>query len=632
MQNKNSRQNSSRRYITGLDGIRAIAVIAVIIFHLLPYSIKGGYLGVSMFFSVSGYLITDLLMQEWERNKRISLKNFYYRRMRRLYPALVVMVFATGTYITLFQRNLLTNLRVTIWTNLLYVYNWWEIGHGQSYFDRFQGESPFTHLWSLSIEAQYYLIWPILLIILLKILRSRRRILYLLVPLSALATIWMTMVYHSTSNINRVYYGTDTRMFSILFGVTLAILLPSNHFKKFLRPVINPILTWLGILSMGGIIYLLFSLSGQAAATYNWGMGAISLLTVILIATCVNPNTSVNRLLTNPIFRWIGTRSYGIYLYQFPVMIFYEAKVLTIGAHPVANAIIEIAIILIISEISYRWIESPLRHFNFNLKAQDIASLFKANSKYGKKRLLLIPLTVLVVITAVGATQEPSQAEPKHSLKRTIQKNEALIKAKNDKTKFTQADDSKKESVKKDKKIKLTRAERSIAKQYQLSHNQVLTARKMPLTAIGDSVMADSSVDLQKVFTNSYVSAQVGRQIWQAPDVIDELKQQQRLASNVLINLGTNSPMNDEQLKTVIHKIGHNRQIYWINVHVPTMYWEGEVNMTLAKAAKKYHNLHIIDWHSYSKNKPQLFWDDHVHPNPVGNQKYVGLITRSIIK
>ncbi|MHA8109969.1 acyltransferase family protein [Lactobacillaceae bacterium Melli_B4] len=630
MQPKKLNRNR-RRYIDGLDGIRSIAVIAVIIYHLLPYSIKGGYLGVSMFFVVSGYLITDLLMQEWEQRGTIGLKNFYYRRLRRLYPALFAMVIGTGAYITLFQRSLINHLGVTIWTNLLYVYNWWEINHGQSYFDRFQGESPFTHLWSLSIEAQYYFVWPLLLLFLLKVMRSRYKLFQLLLWTGFIFAGWLTFIYHLSANINRVYYGTDTRMFSILFGAALAMIWPSTKLKSHLKFGYRWLLNLLGGLSLLGIGYLLFHLAGQSAATYNWGMLAITLLTTVLIAACVHPASGINRLLTNPIFKWIGTRSYGIYLYQFPVMIFYEARVTTIGARPVLNAMIEIAMILFISELSYRFIERPVRHFDFKTLHANIAEFFKIHSKFGKRRFWAIPVIALVIICGYGSTNDDIQADSNDTshLKSEITKNQQLVERNNDRLLKRQQQAAKHRHKPKVTK-RLNANDKAVLKEYELTRAQVLGAKGLPITAIGDSIMADCSKDLQRVFPNAYISAQVGRQVWDAPAVVDQLKANNNLAPNVLLNLGTNSPMTVDQLERVIKAIGAGHQIYWINTHVPTRYWEGQVNRIIDGAAKRHRNFHVIDWHQASENQNQLFWDDHVHPNPTGNHKYVSLIARTI--
>ncbi len=322
MKESKGRRLAHSRYITGFDGIRTLAVIGVIVYHLLPYKMQGGYLGVPIFFVVSGYLITDLLLQEYEQNHKIDVWAFYVRRLKRLYPALVTMVLSTAAYITLFQRSLLKGLRDIIWTNLLYIYNWWEIDHGQSYFDRFNGESPFTHLWSLSIEGQYYLVWPVLLIGLLWAFKQRKQIFYLLMSLTVLSGAWMATLSLTGASSNRLYYGTDTRLFAILFGVALAVVWPATKLKAEISQRSRLIMDALGIVSLIGIGCMFFTLAGQSKFTYLGGMFIFTFLSAILVGTIAHPGADMNRLFTNPVFDWIGKRSYGIYLYQFPVMIF----------------------------------------------------------------------------------------------------------------------------------------------------------------------------------------------------------------------------------------------------------------------------------------------------------------------
>ncbi|EQC81686.1 Acyltransferase [Enterococcus sp. HSIEG1] len=230
----NKRLKTSR-YITGFDGIRTLAVIGVILYHLLPTQMRGGYLGVPVFFVVSGYLITDLLRQEWDQNGRIAVKDFYVRRMKRLYPGMVVMLLLSAAYITLFQRNLLNNLRGVVVSSLLYVNNWWQINHGLSYFDRFGNESPFTHLWSLAVEGQNYLIWPLLFILLMKLVKNRGTIFKIVIGCSLLSALLLAIWYSPGADPTRVYYGTDTRLFSIWMGSALAFIWPSTHLKKKFR-------------------------------------------------------------------------------------------------------------------------------------------------------------------------------------------------------------------------------------------------------------------------------------------------------------------------------------------------------------------------------------------------------------
>ncbi|EHM00341.1 acetyltransferase [Lentilactobacillus parafarraginis] len=637
MQQVRSQQTGKRlkksRYITGFDGIRALAVVGVIVYHLLPYNLQGGYLGVPTFFVVSGYLITDLLLQEWEQNGRIDFLGFYARRLKRLYPALVFMLVATGTYITLFERSLLTNLRSIITTNMLYLYNWWEVGHGQSYFDRFNGESPFTHLWSLSIEGQYYLIWPLILIAFILIIRKKKNIAYLLLGLGVFSGILMGVLYTGPDTLNRVYYGTDTRMFSIIFGALLAIIWPSTHLKKQISTSSRWTLNVIGILSILVMAVMFFELSGQNTFTYRGGMFIMAIVSTTLVAACAHPGADVNRWLTNPVFSWIGSRSYGIYLYQFPVMIFYEMRVRDIAANPLLNATIEIVLIMVISELSYRYIERPLRHYHYKQLGMSIAEFLRPNSQYGLKRLWLVPAMALVGVCLYGSAIAPTKAQ-KSALQENILKNESSANAHNKaalaKQKKARRLAANKRKMRMLMNKKLTPTQYQIAKKYRLTKKQYLIASHQPLTAIGDSIMADNSHDLQTVFHQAYVSAKVGRQIWQADAVLTQLKKRGELAPNVLINLGTNSPMTSAQIDKVVQAVGKGHRIFWVNTHVPTRNWETEVNATIAKAAKKYPHFYVIDWHGYSATRPDWFWQDNVHPNPQGNVQYTHLVAKNI--
>lgn len=636
MQQSGSKRLANSRYISGFDGIRTIAVIGVIVYHLLPYSLQGGYLGVPIFFVVSGYLITDLLLQEYEQNGRIDVLSFYGRRMKRLYPALVTMVLTTAAYITLFQRSLFVNLKAIITTNLLYVYNWWEIGHGQSYFDRFNGESPFTHLWSLSIEGQFYLFWPVILILLLSLFRQRKQIFYLILGLALLSAIWMGVLYVGVASTNRVYYGTDTRMFAILLGVALAFLWPATKLKTELPVKAKHLLDGTGIVSMVLIIWLFLTMSGQSTFTYRGGMFLFTLLSAILVATVAHPAGVMNRVLSNRLFDWVGKRSYGIYLYQFPIMIFYEAKVTNIADHPVINALIETLLILIVSDVSYRYLERPARHYDYSQLPARFKAFIKHPALVGWQRYVVVPAALIVVVALFGAATAPSHlAANQTALQHKIQKNQKQA-SKSNQAALKKQREAAKQTAKQKKadaawaKVKLNDHQKQLVKSYGLTKRQVVLAKRIPVTAVGDSVMVDVSSDLRQVMPNTYVSASVGRQIWQAPHQIQALQAQGALAQNVVVNLGTNSPMTDAQIDKVIRMIGPNRQIFWINTHVPTRNWETSVNRTIARAAKRFSNVTLVDWHTLSKNHKNWFYKDNVHPNPTGNRHLTRLVVRHL--
>lgn len=366
---------TKRRYITGIDGLRSIAVVGVILYHLIPYKVAGGFLGVIIFLVLTGYLITDLLVQEWQRNGRIDLRKFYRRRLTRLYPALLTMLFSTATYITLFQRQLLVQLRGILWSNLLYVYNWWQILHGQSYFERFaNNESPFTHLWTLSIEGQLYLFWPLIMIGLLILFKKRQHIAFIFLILGLLSALLMAWLYQPGTDPSRVYYGTDTRLFAVLLGAALAIVWPSTALKPKISRPHAWLLDGIGVLMIIMTIIMYVRIDAQSSFVYRGGMLLFTIGIVLLTAVTVHPGAHVNRWLTNPFFTWLGKRSYGIYLYQFPVMIFYENQVKNIAHLPWLHNLIQLALILLISEISYRLVEKPQRNARKTLRPFALAA------------------------------------------------------------------------------------------------------------------------------------------------------------------------------------------------------------------------------------------------------------------
>jgi len=639
MSRMNRHRMRPRRYITGFDGIRTLAVLGVIIYHLMPASMQGGYLGVPIFFVVSGYLITDLLLQEWEIHGSIRLLSFYGRRLRRLYPALVTMLLGTTTYITLFQRSLLTNIRATVVTNLLYVYNWFEIGHGQSYFDRFNGESPFTHLWSLSIEGQYYLLWPLVVIGLMLIIKSRQRIFLLMMLAAVVSAVAMALLY-DPANTNRIYYGTDTRMFAILIGSGLAFAWPSRRLPDTLAPVNQLTLDLIGGGSLVGLVWMFFKMSGESSFTYHGGMFLFTLLSGVLVATVAHPASHMNRVLTNPVFTYIGQRSYGIYLYQFPVMIFYESHFQNIGDHPLLNSVIEVALIMVITELSYRFIENPMRHYNYSQVWTDFRNFMRA-PKFNRVTGTIASLgIILFAVTAVGFVQQPGKASvaQKSGLQKTLSKNSKSVKQKNaaalKRQKAAAKASSKRVAAEKMRTkqalAKLNPTQKKVAKTYQLKPQVVLTMGQTDLTAVGDSVLLDVSNDLQQVIPGTVVQGKVGRQVTDVPGIINGLKAQGQLAHNVLVNIGTNGTITDAQANQVIQAIGSDHQVFWVTAHVPTRSWQNQVNSQINKTAKKHHNVHVIDWYQAALNQSSWFGDDNVHPNKIGNRHLTALIAERI--
>lgn len=623
---ENKKRLKKSRYITGFNGIRTLAVIGVIMYHLLPTTMKGGYLGVTLFFVVSGYLITDLLRQEWQQNGKINIKQFYIRRIKRLYPAMVAMLVASTAYITLFQRNLLNNIRGVTVSTLAYVNNWWQIKNGMSYFDRFASESPFTHLWSLSVEGQYYLFWPLLFAILVYFMKRRDRIFFTLIGLALLSAIWMAILFKPGSDPTRVYYGTDTRIFSALIGSALAFIWPSTRLKHKIPVQAKRLLNGVGLGSIVLLTIMFFFLDDTYNFVYYGGMFLSSILAMLLVAVTAHPGASLNKWLTNPVFEWIGKRSYGIYLYQFPIMIFYEAKISNISDHIFIHTVIEIILILAVTELSYRFIEQPLAHFDYRQSWTTLKNLFR--EPLSLKQPWRIPVLFVCLVAIVGFVIAPKNevtAEQKQLQEQIAKNKEAADQKRENAIAGTTPSSSEPEA-------KPTTPAATDLVNYGLSDAQLSRAKSTELTVFGDSVILAASAPLQEVFTKMVMDADVGRQLYDSTPGIESLKQEDVLAKNVLISLGTNGSFSEEQFDTFMAAIGTDHQVFWVNTHVPTKRWQNQVNDMLAKMAKKYDNLTLIDWYDASKDHEDWFYEDRVHPNELGVQQYTSLVAKTILK
>ncbi|AOA02236.1 acyltransferase family protein [Carnobacterium maltaromaticum] len=615
----------SSRYMSGLDGLRALAVIGVIFYHLTPHILPGGFLGVPIFFVLSGYLISDLLIQEFEQNGKISLKQFWKRRLNRLYPALVTMLILVTGWITIFERSLLLNIRNMILTSLVYLNNWWQISQGASYFDRFTTPSPFVHLWSLAIEGQFYLIWPVIVVFAIVFIKRNDWIFYTFIGVSILSALLMAILYVPGADPSRVYYGTDTRAFSLLIGSALAFIWPSTKLKKNLPNAGRVTLDAVGVLSLGLLIWLMVQLMDSDPFTYYGGIFIFSLISGILVAVVAHPATWLAKLLSLQPLKWIGQRSYGLYLWQYPVMILYEVKVGDTSLHPLRHLIIQITLIILISEASYRFVEMPFKKLNirevlnWNVIVDHGKSLWRNQTITGKMHKVgIVLLSLILIISLVGFTVAPVGDSPgKIRLAAQLKANQTKI----DKQKQDLIEQKNKE------------VEESAVREplFGLTPEQMEEAGELKVTLIGDSVMLSVVNPVEQLFPKAVIDGVIGRQLYQTVPVVESLKQEDKLGNPVVIALGTNGAFTDKQMDDLLAAVGDSKKVYLVNTQVPKN-WKNSVNQGISSAAKRHSNVEVIDWNSYSQNHSDWFYEDGVHPNETGAEEYTKLIATSVLK
>jgi peptidoglycan/LPS O-acetylase OafA/YrhL len=349
-----------------LDGVRAIAVGAVIAYHLGLGWAPGGLLGVGVFFTLSGYLITDLLLGQWDGGRR-RVADFWGRRARRLLPALYLMLVVVSLWVAIGVHSRLGEVRGQLIAALLYVNNWWQIFHHVSYFAQFGPPSPLGHLWSLAVEEQFYVIWPGLLLLGVWAVRerprpvkARPRLAGITLALAAASAIEMVVMYHPSLDPSRVYDGSDTRAFGLLFGAALAMVWPSRSLTARVTEGAQRIIDGAGALGLAAILVMVWRTDEYAPFLYHGGLVLLSLATVLVVAAGAHPASRLARALGCAPLRWIGARSYGIYLWHQPII----ALTTPSGSHGVAplRAIGQVAASVLVAALSWRLIEEPIRH------------------------------------------------------------------------------------------------------------------------------------------------------------------------------------------------------------------------------------------------------------------------------
>ena len=359
----------NQRYMPGLDGLRAIAVLAVIVFHLGFDWAPGGLLGVGIFFTLSGYLITDLLLAQLAARGKIKLGSFWLARARRLLPALFVMLAIVLAWVTIFGPAQPDQFRKAVVSAIFYVNNWQQIFGDVSYFARFAPEGPLNHLWSLSVEEQFYIVWPFLLLLGVKVVRERPlpsgvrpRLALLTLALALVSTIEMAILYHPTLDPSRIYYGTDTRAGGLLFGAALAMVWPSRRLSRRITIQARNLLDGLGVLGLVIIAIMIWQVGEFDSFLYQGGFVVLSLATVMVLMPLAHPACRLGVWLGVRPLRWVGVRSYAIYLWQTPIIILTAAHAQNPQDESLLRKLLQVAAIFGISALSWKFIEEPIRH------------------------------------------------------------------------------------------------------------------------------------------------------------------------------------------------------------------------------------------------------------------------------
>lgn len=610
-----------RRYITGLDGIRAIAVIMVLAYHLKLALFKSGFLGVTVFFVLSGYLITGILISEVEEEGTIDLKNFWLRRIRRLVPAVMSMAVVIIFVSTVVNRVIFTKGCKDFLASVLGFNNWWQIFNKVSYFEAAGVPSPFTHCWSLAIETQFYLIYPLILLGIYKLAKSRgegrakRGLLFAGVTLllALISVILMIVLFDPQQDASRVYYGTDTRAFSLLFGALLAILWDYRMVPRRLSASVNMVL---GSVSFAVLLVMTIAINGSSNFWYRGGQFVGTILTVLVIYTVLGRKTWLSRFLSNPVLKWIGDRSYSIYLWHYPI-------ILLISKGIKASwwiTLIEIVLSVVLAELSYRFIETPIRHGIIGEYLNILRS--RPKSRQEKKRQVQVArrslkvmagtfvLTVSLILCMIFV--------PKKNALDTLQKREAKAK---ETGKMTEEQLAKQKANGSESGDTICTAD--------LTDDEILEG--LNLLLIGDSIAVDVTDDFYEMFPNSVSDTKIGRITSLGKQVLDSYIDEKKWeGEGVIFASLSNSPINGE-LEDIREKIGKDMPLFLTTVRIPHDTFEEESNSKIKKFVEENNHTYLIDWYAASEGHDEYFDADDTHLLSVGAKAYANCIKEAVL-
>ncbi|MGZ4711389.1 MAG: acyltransferase family protein [Acidimicrobiia bacterium] len=596
--------SSRLRYAPGLDGLRALSVTAVLLYHADTTWMPGGFLGVDVFFVISGYLITSLLLAENRNRGGISLGQFYLRRARRLLPALFLVLASVSLFAVIFLPDEVRALRGDVVAALGYSTNWWQIFQHQSYVAA-QGRPPLLrHLWSLAVEEQFYLVWPLLLVGMLHLWKGRRTPMLLATLGGALASFVALLVLsfphdYTIADPSRVYFGTDTRIFTMLVGAALAIVWSPWKLKDSIPKEGRRLLDGIGAVGLVLLVLTFVNAHYQSNVLFRGGFLAVAVLSAVVIAVAVHPASRIGSvvLATQPL-RWIGERSYGIYLWHWPIfMVTRPGQDTDITGWQ--NTALRFALTYLVAELSFRFVEEPVRHGSLGRWFRALRGASGEDRRLMWSRTFATTSLVLLGVTMTGVGLAAAQPPRLESGLQFL---------------VTSASSSTTSTTTTPAPGPTTPTE---------------PAPPPAVTAIGDSVMLGAKGALETKIPGIHVDAAVSRQFGTAIDVIEALKSQGQLGQVVVIHLGTNGVITDGHMQRLKDLLADRQRVIFVNLFVPRS-WQNGDNDVIQRWVPQFGNAILINWNGEGSLHPEYFYSDHIHLNTAGRERYADLIAAQI--
>jgi peptidoglycan/LPS O-acetylase OafA/YrhL len=588
MSTKNTDIKKSTRHISSIDGLRAIAVTAVVLYHLGISWIPGGFLGVDLFFVISGYVITRLILDSINQSSALDLRAFYAARIRRIYPGFLFMVISTIIFIGVWAPEAIKRFLSDLPYALSGTINWALVARNQDYFETIGRPPLLQHTWSLAVELQFYLVWPIILLTVLKYFGKKNiaRIALIIAIISGtiLFLVSLQLDQANTSKVSHIYFGTDTHSLGLFLGSALAVSwIPQNLSANITRRA-QDVIDGIGVVGLLGLISTFLFIDESNPSLYKIAFPLAAVFGCLVIISLVHPASRFAPIISTPPFRWIGQRSYGIYIWHWVIFQVTRPSV-DLSGETWALYLARVLLVLALADISLRWVEIPFRQ-------GQVQTWFRGMKYRSSKERVRQQLSVLVSIIAVLAVTTSISVS-------AINKSNQISQVINE---------------------EITGQEES----------PVDLGSTTGLWVTGDSVILGIRSKLESKEHISLVNARVGRQ---APELLAVMRVDQSSvpSSPVIFNLGNNNALSEKTVVEIFEVIKNQPQIIVVNTAVPRP-WRDSNNAIISKVASNYVNVKLVDWDRISKDRPELFAPDGVHLSPIGSDVYVDLVLSVLVK
>ena len=588
MSSKNSTGKIGVKHISSIDGLRAIAVTAVVLYHLGISWIPGGFLGVDLFFVISGYVITRLILDSINQSSALDLRSFYAARLRRIYPGFLFMVICTIIFIGVWAPEAIKRFLSDLPYALTGSINWLLVARHQDYFEAVGRPPLLQHTWSLAVELQFYLIWPIILLTVLKYFGKKNiaRIALIIAMVSG-TTLFFVSLQLDQSNaqqISHIYFGTDTHSLGLFLGSALAVSWIPQNLSSDIEKRAQDVIDGIGVVGLLGLISTFLFIDESNASLYRIAFPLAGIFGCLVLISLVHPASRFAPIISTAPFRWIGQRSYGIYIWHWVIFQVTRPSV-DLSGQTWALYLARVLLVLALADISLRWVEIPFRQG----LVQDWFRGMKYRSAKVQLRQKISVISSIIVVLAITSSI---------SVQAITKANEV--------------------------------ANQVLQQSTQEQQTQEDLGSTTGLWVTGDSVILGIRSKLEAKEHISLINARVGRQ---APELLAVMKVDQSSvpSSPVIFNLGNNNALTEETVVEIFEIVKNQPQVIVVNTAVPRA-WKDSNNAIISKVASRYSNVKIVDWDRISKGRPELFAPDGVHLSPAGSDVYVDLVVSVLVK